>query len=323
MSDRKGREECEDREEEGRVAEVGAVVVNYRSAEHSARCVESLKSEGVEHVVVVDNDPAMPCSEAVRSVMENVTVVTPGLNLGYGAAVNRGVAVLPGSVRLVLVCNPDLVFTQGSVKKLARAFGGKGSGNGVMDAPTIVGPMVLNSDGSVYPSARRFPDPISAGVHSLLGWLWPGNPFSRSYRMQDSEVTAHSRLSEVDWVSGACMMVRRDAFEALGGFDESYFMYVEDLDLCWRARRAGYKVAYEPAAQVVHLQGVSTASRPLAMVWHHHRSALIFAFRSMVGPRRALLPVALAVLALRAGPALARAALAGLFGPSSREAAGS
>ena len=126
--------------------------------------------------------------------------------------------------------------------------------------------------------------------------MWPANPFSRRYRRDDADPAA---AAAVDWVSGAFFVARRDAWEQLGGFDESYFMYAEDMDLCWRAGRAGWGVAYVPDAVVTHLQGVSTARHPYRMALEHHRSALRFAARTETGRRRILVPAAAAVLAAR------------------------
>ena len=95
--------------------------------------------------------------------------------------------------------------------------------------------------------------------------------------------------SFVDWVSGACFLARRQAFDELGGFDEAYFMYAEDIDLCWRAKQAGWKVNYVPGAVVTHLQGASTDLHPYRMLVAHHRSAYRFASRTVHGWRRATL----------------------------------
>ena len=118
----------------------------------------------------------------------------------------------------------------------------------------------------------------------------------------------------MDWVSGACFVARREALDRLGGFDESYFMYSEDVDLCWRAWRAGWRVAYEPAAAVVHAQGASADQHPYRMIVAHHRSLLRFARRTTTGGRRALLPVVAAGLALRAALACAQRAAAARVG---------
>ena len=174
---------------------------------------------------------------------------------------------------LVLVSNPDVAVHRGALAALVEVLGAD---------PTlaIAGPRILEADGTRYPSARRFPSLLDAAGHALLGDLAPANRFTRRYRMGDLDIDA---VTEVDWVSGACFLARRRALEELGGFDESYFMYAEDTDLCWRARRAGWGVAYVPDAVVTHLQGVSTARRPYRMLVAHHRSVFRFATRTETG----------------------------------------
>jgi N-acetylglucosaminyl-diphospho-decaprenol L-rhamnosyltransferase len=160
----------------------------------------------------------------------------------------------------------------------------------------IAGPRLLTPEGETYPSARTFPSLADSLGHAFLGLFRPHNRFTARYKMQDLDRT---QATDVDWVSGACFLVRRDAFESVGGFDESYFMYVEDVDLCWRLRRAGWSVCYEPTASVTHLQGLSTARHPYRMIAAHHRSLLRFAARSSTGARRALLPLVAAGLVAR------------------------
>jgi len=275
---------------------VAVVVVNHDAGDTLAGFVASLRAEGAGEVIVVDNASSDGSSDAVDGD-PSVRVVRTGANLGYGAGANRGVDAT--DAELVLVSNPDVSVHPGVLVALAAAFAAD---------PTlaIAGPRILASDGTRYPSARRFPTPGVAVGHSLLGVFLPGNRFSRRYRMADLDPAA---TAVVDWVSGACFMARRRALEELGGFDESYFMYFEDVDLCWRAHRAGWTVAYVPTAVVVHQQGVSTARRPYRMLVAHHRSAFHFASRRADGWRRAALPAAALVLGARFGVASARQAL--------------
>ena len=126
--------------------------------------------------------------------------------------------------------------------------------------------------------------------------------------------TGRSGTRAVDWVSGACFLVRRSAFEQVGGFDEAYFMYAEDVDLCWRLGRAGWTVAYLPTAEVTHLQGVSTDRHPYRMILEHHRSLLRFAGRSSRGWRRALLPLVALGIGARAVPGLPGAVIRPMTG---------
>jgi N-acetylglucosaminyl-diphospho-decaprenol L-rhamnosyltransferase len=118
----------------------------------------------------------------------------------------------------------------------------------------------------------------------------------------------HAGRREVDWVSGSCFVARRRALDELAGFDESYFMYMEDVDLCWRLANKGWRVAYEPSGCVLHVQGVSTNLHPYRMIAAHHRSMLRFAWRTTSGWRRLLLPVVAVGVVLRALGAFAQRA---------------
>ena len=263
----------------------------------------SLFAAGASRIVVVDN--AVPCGRSRLSLDRGddppgsgqaVDVIETGINLGYGSGANRGAALCDAD--LLLVCNPDVVVDKDALRHLAGAFD---------NDPTlaIAGPLVLEPDGTRYPSARRFPSLIEGAGHAIAGRLMPHNRFSRRYRMTEMSSTA---TTAIDWVSGSCMLVRRKAFEELGGFDESYFMYGEDVDLCWRAHRAGYAVAWIPSASVTHVGGISTRRTPYRMLAAHHRSALRFASRSLSGPSRLALPAIAAILAARFLAEIAREA---------------
>lgn len=277
----------------GRPVEVMAVVVNFNAETHLLACVDSLKAAGVGRVVVVDNDSTDDSQALLKAGHPDVTWVDAGANLGYGRAANLGAAL---GTEDVLVCNPDLVVDADAISILA----------GRLDAEPdlgIVGPGVLNEDGTMYPSARTFPDLIDAMGHGLFGLVIPDNRFTRRYRLLDWD---HRDARRVDWVSGACLLVRRQAWEAINGFDASYFMYLEDVDLCWRAGLAGWGVGFEPGAEVTHVQGVSARLHPYRMLAAHHWSMWRFAWRSTAGARRVLLPVIAAGLVARFGVACGR-----------------
>ncbi|HEV7524491.1 MAG TPA: glycosyltransferase family 2 protein, partial [Acidimicrobiia bacterium] len=166
------------------------------------------------------------------------------------------------------------------------------------DEPAVgaCGPRIRNTDGTDYPSARRLPSVPLAVAHGFLGLWWRTNPFTARYRELDSDP---GQPRSVDWVSGAAVWLRRSALDAVGGWDERYFMYMEDLDLCWRLRRSGFGVAYEPGGAVTHVQGASTSRVPYRMLVQHHRSALQFARRRLTGARAVLLPFAAVYLVAR------------------------
>ncbi len=285
-------------EDESAGSRTASVVVNYESGLALARCVADLRSAGLAELVVVDNGSTDGSLAAAEAAVSEVAVVSPGRNLGYGAAANRGVSA--SAAPLILICNPDLEVPLGAVTALVAA----------LDADpgcALVGPLIRNASGERYPSARRFPSMVDAAGHALLGIFASDNRFTRRYQQADLEESGTDTRT-VDWVSGACFLVRRSAFESIGGFDESYFMYVEDVDLCWRIGRSGWSVAYVPGAEVTHLQGLSTDLHPYRMILEHHRSLLRFAGRSSTGWRRVLLPLVAVGVAVRTGLAcLARA----------------
>jgi N-acetylglucosaminyl-diphospho-decaprenol L-rhamnosyltransferase len=267
--------------------EVAAVVVNHDAGDVLLTCVATLRAEGVGDITVVDNDSTDGSVDVLAAADPAVMVVRIGTNLGYGAAANRGIA--GGASEFVLVTNPDVAFHPGAVATMVRVL----TDNATL---AIVGPTLLDTDGRRYPSARRFPSFVDAAGHAVLADLMPGNRFTRRYRMDDLD---SAEVTEVDWVSGACFLGRRRALAELGGFDESFFMYAEDTDLCWRARQAGWGVAYVPEAAVTHAQGISTARRPYRMLVAHHRSVLRFAIRTERGWRRLALPLVAALLGVR------------------------
>lgn len=277
-----------------------AVVVNYEAGPLLVDCVRALLDDtsggAAPEVVVVDNGSADGSVAALRAVLPTVRIVETGVNLGYAGGANRGIAATETDV--VAVCNADTRVRPGT----ARAVLGRLRAEPDLGA---VGPAILDPDGTRYPSARQVPSTLTAAGHALLGRVWPRNRFTRRYRELDADPR---QPRDVDWVSGAAVWLRREALDAVGGWDERYFMYVEDVDLCWRIHQAGWRIAYEPGGTVVHVHGASTDRHPYRMIVAHHRSLLRFAARRWHGWRRALLAPATVFLALRAAVSvLARA----------------
>lgn len=268
---------------------VAAVIVNYNAGDYLIECVHSLRDAGVDHIVVADNASGDDSLAKLAVADPAVTVVHTGGNFGYGGGVNRGATATPPAADVLLVCNPDLVIDPGAVKAMVAA----------LDADPqlgIVGPRIDNVDGTVYPSARIVPGPFDAAGHAFLGLLKPNNRFTRRYRMLDWD---HAVARRVDWISGACFAIRRSVFERLGGFNEDFYMYLEEVDLCSRARASGAAIGYEPAAQVVHVGGVSTRQLPYRMLAEHHRSVLRWWWSSHRWPIRAFAPVVALGLGVR------------------------
>jgi N-acetylglucosaminyl-diphospho-decaprenol L-rhamnosyltransferase len=262
--------------------DVAAVIVDFHAGPALDDCVDSLHANGVTDIVVVENGDEGSTLPALSG--QHVVLVVPKLNLGYGRGVNRGAAAAPQR-RYLLVSNPDVVVHEGAVAALV-AF--------LDEHPNvaIVGPQIVRPDGSVYPSQRVFPNFWLAGLHALLAPLWPTNPFTRRYRSPRKD-------GSVDWVSGAFFLARRDRFEEVGGFDERYFMFAEDMALCWQMRAHGHDVAATPDALVTHIEGVSRARASREMLIAHHRSAMRFEWQTANGWRRILAPIATLVLGVR------------------------
>ncbi len=271
------------------MVDIAAVVVNFNTAGHLRRCLSSLREEGVARLVVVDNGSSDDSAEVAETA--GAIWLPSGANVGYGRAANLG-AARPELSRcpMLLVCNPDIELRPGALAALRSTLDEN-------PAVGMVGPKLLNSDGTLYPSARAFPSMLDAVGHAVLGLFFPGNPFTRRYRLVDWD---HSEAALVDWVSGACFLARREAWETIGGFDPAYFMYMEDVDLCWRLGEAGWQVAYEPSAVVKHAQGVAADLHPYKMIVAHHKSMWIFSRRrtgDLAGVGRAALLLGLAVRA--------------------------
>lgn len=264
-------------------------VVNYNTREELRACLRSARERlGEVAAVVVDNGSRDGSQEMVREEFPWARLVENPGNPGYASACNRGIAATREPY--VFILNSDVEFRADGPEVMLD----------FMDAhPEVgaLGPMVLNSDGTVQMSCRRFPSMLENAVHGLAGDIWPGNPFTRSYQMKD---LCREEPCDVDWVSGAAMLLRREAAEAVGGFDETYFMYVEDVDLCWRLKRAGFRVVYHPGFRLVHHVGRASAQRSVRMLWEHHRSMFIFFRRRYRGWKGvALLPAVTAGLAAR------------------------
>ena len=267
--------------------DVTAVIVSYNVRDLLLRCIASLRADGVDRIVVVDNDSHDGSADAVERHEPDVTVIRSGANLGFGKGMNRGMEVV--TTPYALAVNPDVVVDPGSTKALVA----------VLDHEPEVGlvaPRIDTPDGQLYPNVRRFPDMIDAAGHAFLHFVWPTNPFSRRYKMLDWD---HASAADVDWVAGTHFLVRRTAWDRVGGFDDDFFMYGEDVYLCWSLHRAGWRVRYEPAARVQHEIGRSTDQTPYRMIAAHHRSLFRYAVKTYRGPRRLLLPVIGAALAVR------------------------
>lgn len=240
------------------------VTVSYNSSAQLEAFLSSIeRGDRPAFVLIADN--ASGDVEASREIAHahGAELIALPKNLGYGGAVNEAVRRLPESIEYVLISNPDVSLGPDALRILTDALE-TSPGTGA------VGPTVLNEDGSVYRSARAFPSLRNGVGHALFTTFWPRNPWSRAYHNdQGGQRTRRS----VGWLSGSCLLVRRSAFDGIGGFDEEYFMYFEDVDLGYRLQKAGWDRVYLPEASVVHAGALSTSREPARMIRAHHSSA--------------------------------------------------
>ncbi len=244
--------------------ELAVVIVTYSPGETLERCLDTLEKATTRsyHVVLADNGSVDGAPEKAAAEHVNVTLLHTGGNLGYGTGANRGVAELGKQYGWLVIANPDLEFAPGSLDTLLSAADRWPRGG-------AFGPLIREPSGEIYPSARLTPS-LGKGIgHAVVGRVWRDNPWTKAYKQSDTSVEER----EAGWLSGSCLLIRRPAFDSVDGFDPRYFMYFEDVDLGDRLTRAGWQNVYVPSAEVVHIQGHSTARSSDKMLAAHHESA--------------------------------------------------
>jgi N-acetylglucosaminyl-diphospho-decaprenol L-rhamnosyltransferase len=273
------------------MADLAVVVVNHNAGGYLSRCLATVLASAGDaevEVVVVDNDSSDWSLVDARSAFPQVEIIETGTNRGFAAGVNVGIVATTSP--FVFVLNPDAEIWEGTLErfvKLARERPRAGA----------IGPMIRNTDGSVYPSGRRVPSVGVAVGHALLGSFWRDNPFSRRYRLAGWD---RSSERDVDWISGSAFLVRREALEEIGLLDERFFLYAEEVDLFKRLREAGWQVLFTPELEVVHEGGVSTGRSRRMHLIHSQSVYRYFEKHHSRGWRRGLLPLAWVVLRVRA-----------------------
>ncbi len=252
------------------------VIVSWNVRDLLRRCLQSIWLDGgTLEIVVVDNASSDGSPEMVRTEFPRVRLIANAENRGFTAANNQGLATSQG--RYLLLLNPDTEVMGDALATMLR----------YMEAhPTAgaLGPKLLYPDGSQQSSRRRFPTLATALVESTVvqEW-WPDNRILRRYYMAD---TPDDAIQPADWVVGACLLVRREAYEQVGGLDEGYFMYSEELDWCRRYKSAGWEIVYLPTATVIHYEGKS--SEQVVPARHvHFQSSKVRYFRKHHGTLQA------------------------------------
>ncbi len=244
---------------------LSVIIVTFNSGPYLRRCLRSLETNlaGLDwEACVVDNASQDGSLDQIQSEFPWVRLIANSKNLGFAPAVNQGLRQTTG--RYVLWLNPDAELLDKGFGILLRYLEEH-------PAVGILGAQLKNPHGDRQLSCRSFPSYRTAFFHryALLSRLFPSNRWSRAYLHSD---WSGDRIQEVDWVSGACLLHRREVSDHLEGVDERFFMYCEDVDFCLRAKQKGWATFYHPAAQVLHQIGGSTRQIRRRMTLERHRS---------------------------------------------------
>jgi GT2 family glycosyltransferase len=266
-------------------------VISYNSLSFLKECLDSLLSYPPDkeyEIVVVDNASSDGSPEFIKNSYPQIKLIINNVNIGFAAANNQ--AIKSSKSEYVLLINSDCQVYKDSLNKLIE-FMDSARNTG------IIGPKIINSDGSIQFSCRKFPSMLDAGFHSILTNIMPNNPFSRKYKLVDIN---RDNPFEVDWVSGSCMLIRRDALDDAGLMDEHYFMYVEDVDICYQMWKKNWKVFYFPYSDILHHIGGSTSDKKLKASIRMQKSIFYFFWKNYKKSWKILLiPFLIIVLGLR------------------------
>ncbi len=261
---------------------VSAVIVNFNSGPLIVRAVESVLASGLAtEVIVSDNgstDGSLERVAALAAADARVRVLRNGGNLGFARANNLAFAACAGDFLLVL--NPDCVLQPGALATVVGVL---------RDHPEagMAGCLIENPDGSEQAGCRRtLPTPFASlafftRVDRFLPWI------AAPKQVNLNREPLPSAPAAVEAISGAFMLIRRQALEEVGGFDEAYFLHCEDLDWCARFGQRGWQILFVPTARAVHFKGTSSQDRPVFVLWHKHRGMARF-FRKFQSQRHSL-----------------------------------
>ncbi len=256
--------------------DISILTVSWNVRELLRQCLRSIRQQTAEgkrqvEIIIVDNASSDGSVEMLRNEFPDTRVVANSENIGFTRGNNLALAMAHG--RYLFLLNPDTQLRPNALETLTA----------YMDAHPrigIVGPQLYYADGSLQSSRRRFPTLATAFLESTKLQQWfPQNRVLARYYMLD---TRDDETQEVDWINGSAMFVRREAYDQVGGFDEGFFMYSEELDWCYRIKQAGWKIIYLPAAQVTHYEGKSSEQVIAQRDIYFHSSKIRF-FRKYRG----------------------------------------
>jgi len=249
--------------------DVSIIIVNYNTSNLLKECIESIKNNAINicyEIIVVDNNSSDNSIDLIKNKFESLKIIINKINLGFARANNQGIKRSEG--RYILLLNPDTVLLRDCLKKMVEFMDGHPEAG-------VAGCRVLNPNGTLQLACRRsFPAP-SVSFYRLTG-LSRLFPKSKTFARYNLTYYNPDVVQEVDAVSGSFMMIRRKAMNEVGMLDEQFFMYGEELDLCFRMKEKGWKVYYVPDAEIIHYKGKSSQQRKRKAVIDFHKAMYIF-----------------------------------------------
>ncbi len=248
---------------------VSVLIVSYNVKQYIIHCIDSIKKSdytGQIEIVVVDNNSFDGSLTEIKSKIKNVKCIQNDVNIGFGKAVNQAAKVAQGKHFLIL--NPDTIIEESTISTFVNYL----DGNSTIG---MVGPKIINSDGSMQKGSKRSFPTIGVALPKLLGLdkLFPNSKWAGSYNLN---YLNPDETHKVDAISGSCMFVRSGLFNKIGGFDERFFMFGEDLDLCYQVHQQEFEVHYLPTTHIMHYQGESVKSAPYDSLNAFYQAMILF-----------------------------------------------
>jgi N-acetylglucosaminyl-diphospho-decaprenol L-rhamnosyltransferase len=243
--------------------DLSCIIVNYKNSEPLKDCLESIYQtvQGMDfEVIIVDNSENDPGLQPLEELYPKAQFISNSSNIGFSKANNQAAKIAQGNFLFFL--NPDTILSDQAINSMYNYY----SSHTEIGA---LGPKVVNPNGSLQYSCRRYPT-LWTGLfnrYSILSRLFPENRFTSQYLMLDFD---HNEIRQVDWLSGCCLMVSKNIFEQSHGFDENYFLFNEDIDLCRTINQAGKQVIYFPEAKVIHQVSTSNSKTTAKVIIQRH-----------------------------------------------------
>lgn len=247
-------------------------IVSYNTCKLLRSCLQSVSSNNGNEIWVVDNHSSDGSREMVRAEFPTVELVEVENNIGYGAAADLAISL--SNTPYILLLNSDTILHSDTLDRLSEYLD-KSPGVGV------VGPRIININGTLQPSCFPMPTPLQIFFDiSQLNQLINRIP---SIREQNYRTWSHTHNRAVPWVQGSALAIRREAYEAVGGFDKAFFMYYEEADLCYRMTNAGWGIHFSPVTEVIHIGAASTNQSRAKMELQYYKSLALFYHKHFSG----------------------------------------